>query len=226
MGESDKKKNKVGQPLQRFRWWQLLSRSLFYLTLVDSDGCKRVYAVDVRHSDNADYNKPRMQLYVDGIMQAEVKMPAATAVPGGVIETSASMYGMKRCHYVADDGVEYQLIPDPKSAEGYRARLKHKHPFISFLIGFLSLVVLVISLCLLAVQGLELITSIPSVNQYIGSFESPIHLSSGINTALGVAALVASTERALRLRYNWLLDGSSDFDAFLDIDFSFGSPGK
>ncbi len=37
-----------GRPLQRFRWWQLLNRSLFYLTLDRADGRRTVYAVDVR----------------------------------------------------------------------------------------------------------------------------------------------------------------------------------
>ena len=37
-----------GRPLQRFRWWQQLSRSLFHLYLPGPGGRRTVYAVDVR----------------------------------------------------------------------------------------------------------------------------------------------------------------------------------
>ena len=47
----------------------------------------------------------------------------------------------------------------------------------------------------------------PPVAAAVGVFESPVHLPIWLNIALGVAAALASTERALRLRYHWLLDG-------------------
>jgi hypothetical protein len=56
-------------------------------------------------------------------------------------------------------------------------------------------------------QIIEQITHIPPIAENFGSFVSPIHLPAWANTSLVVASLVASTERALRLRYNRLLDG-------------------
>ncbi|MFE3230312.1 hypothetical protein [Nocardia sp. NPDC059228] len=41
-----------GRPLKRFRWWQSISRSLFYLRLPHRDGGHTEYAVDVRHWGN------------------------------------------------------------------------------------------------------------------------------------------------------------------------------
>lgn len=36
-----------GRPLKDFRWWQQLSRALFYLTLTNDAGRQAVFAVDV-----------------------------------------------------------------------------------------------------------------------------------------------------------------------------------
>ena len=74
-------------------------------------------------------------------------------------------------------------------------------------IGFVSWAVLVVALVLGVPQIVEQISQIPPVAENIGTFTSPIHLSGAVNVALIVATLLASTERALRLRYHWLLDG-------------------
>ncbi|WP_261987675.1 hypothetical protein [Microbacterium sp. 4-7] len=66
---------------------------------------------------------------------------------------------------------------------------------------------LVVALVLGVPQLVEQITQIPPIAEAIGTFESPIHLPPWANISLVVGALAASTERALRLRYNWLLDG-------------------
>jgi hypothetical protein len=39
-------------------------------------------------------------------------------------------------------------------------------------------------------------------------FTSPVHLPGWLNFGLGLGAAAASTERALRLRHNWLLDSA------------------
>lgn len=54
---------------------------------------------------------------------------------------------------------------------------------------------------------MEQISSIPPVAERVGTFDSPVALPAWFNIGLTVAALLASTERALRLRYHWLLDG-------------------
>ncbi|NKY97978.1 hypothetical protein HGB44_09960 [Nocardiopsis dassonvillei subsp. albirubida] len=42
-----------------------------------------------------------------------------------------------------------------------------------------------------------------------GTFTSPVHLPVWLNTALALGAAAASTERALRLRCNWLPDSAA-----------------
>jgi hypothetical protein len=195
-----------GHALQRYRWWQPFSRSLLHLRLVAADGRPETWSVDVRLGGD-DNGVVRAQLYRDGVNQATSTLPAAFPVPGGVIEVAASGYGLKRAHFIADDGTERQLSPDAASAEGRRARLHRRSPGLSRAIGGLSSIVLVVALALGIPQLAEQITSIPPVADAVGTFESPIHLPPWANISLIVAALVASTERALRLRYNWLLDG-------------------
>jgi hypothetical protein len=195
-----------GHALQRYRWWQPFSRSLFHLQLVEDDGTLVTWSVDVRHGgdDNGDVFA---QLYRDGLNVARSKLPAAFPVPGGTIEVVSSAFGLRRCHFVTDDGMERQLAPDLASAEGRRARLQRSHPALSRAIGAVSIVVLVIGVALGAPQLLEQITAIPPIAENFGTFVSPIHLPPWLNITLLIATLAASTERALRLRYNWLLDG-------------------
>jgi len=196
-----------GHPLQRFRWWQLFGRSLFYLRLADGAGGHTVYAVDVRHNRTDKDGYTNADLFVDGRHHARSRLPAAFPVPGGKIEVKQSVFGLKRCHYVAADGSEQRLQPDRLSAEGRRASLDRAHPALSRGISVLSTVVLLASLAVLVVQLLEKLTRSAPIAAQIGTFTSPVVLPVWLNVALGVAAGLASTERALRLRYNWLLDG-------------------
>ncbi|GAA1675461.1 hypothetical protein [Streptomyces yatensis] len=197
-----------GRALKRFRWWQMLSRALFYLRLMNDDGRQTVYAVDVRHQKQS--SGVIAHLYLDGRHHAESKVPAVFPVQGGTVEVRASTFGLKRCHYVTAGRTEHQLVPDPKSAEGRRARLDRSHPALSRWIGFLSVIVLAIGLVLLVLQLAEQITRAPEgVAQYVGTFTSPIDLPAWGNTLVGLCTVAASTERALRLRYHWLLDGGA-----------------
>lgn len=116
---------------------------------------------------------------------------------------------MKRCRFVGDDGGIRRLTPDPASAEGRRAQLERSRPGLSRAIGALSVVILIAGLVLGVPQIVEDITRIPPVADVIGTFVSPIRLPFGVNIALLLATLAASTERALRLRYNWILDGGA-----------------
>lgn len=195
-----------GHPLQRYRWWQPFSRSLFHLRLAGASGSVEVWSVDVRHGGDSN-GEVWAKLYREGVNQARSKLPAAFPVPGGTIEVVASAYGLRRCHYVAHDGTTRQLVPDPASAEGRRARLGQNRPGVSRAIGLISAAVLVVALVLGIPQLVETITSIPPVADAVGTFVSPIHLPDWLNIALVVGAIVASTERALRLRYSRILDG-------------------
>lgn len=200
-----------GRPLKPFRWWQPTSRALFYLTLDNTDGRQAVYAVDVNHAQRffSDDGKGKAHLYLDGRHHAESTFPAAFPVRDGVIEVATTAFGLRRCHYVTDEGAEHQLVPDRRSGEGRRARLDREHPVLSRWIGVLSLLLLVIPALVLIPQLVEVAFELPPVAQRFGTFTSPVHLPAWLNIALTLGAAAASTERALRLRYNWLLDSAA-----------------
>ncbi len=195
-----------GHTLQRYRWWQPFSRALLHLTLPGEGGRPQTWSVDVRLWGD-DNGEVWARLYRDGHHEASSKLPATFPVPGGVVEVAASGYGLRRCHYVPDDGAERQLVPDPASAEGRRARLERDHPVVGRALGLTSWLVLVVGVVLGVPQIVEQVTQIPPVAEAVGTFTSPVRLPAGANVALLVATLLASTERALRLRYHWLLDG-------------------
>lgn len=189
------------QRLQRFRWWHLLGRARFYLD--------DTYAVDVRHWQNQSSGEVTAQLYYRGALQDEAKLPASFPVEGGVIEVAMSPYGMKRCHFVSDEAKKGQrpLTPDPASAEGRRARLERRHPLASRAIGAFSILLLLIGLVLLVQQVAVPLLQIPPIAARVGPVEAPISLPVWLNIAVAAITAAAASERALRLRYNWLLDG-------------------
>lgn len=199
-----------GRPLRRFRWWQLLSRSLCTVRLVGSEGAPTEYTVEVKHAGDASDGEVRARLYVDGRQHAVSKTPARFAVPGGAIEVATTQFGLRRCHYVTDDGREHQLQPDPRSGAGRRARLHRERPALSRAIGVVSVCLLLIGVALLGLQLAEIVTEIPPVAERIGVFASPVQLPVWLNISLGIGAAAASTERALRLRYHWLLDAAGN----------------
>ncbi|MFI7215690.1 hypothetical protein [Micromonospora maritima] len=193
-----------GRPLKRLRWWQLPFRALFYLPLTQRDGRQMVYAIDIPRRTDPEGGRARAHLYLDGRHHAESKLPAAFPVEGGTIEVANSAFGLKRCHYVTTAGRVHPLVPDPKSAEGRRARLERSHPALSRAFGFLSVLLLLIGVGLNLLQLAEPISQIPPIANSVGSFRSPIHLPIWLNFALAVGAILASTERALRLRFSML----------------------
>ncbi len=195
-----------GGALQPFRWWQLFSRSLFHLPLADGPAGPEVWSIDVRHGGDSN-GVVIAQLYRNGRNEARSKVPARFPVTGGVIEVAASAYGLKRCRYVSVDGTQRQLDPDPRSAEGRRAALDRTHPVISRAIGAVSLAVVIVAFVLGVPQIVDQITHIPAVAERVGTFVSPVRLPEWANYGLLVGTVVASTERALRLRYNAILDG-------------------
>ncbi|MGO1509765.1 MAG: hypothetical protein ACTHXO_03885 [Actinomycetaceae bacterium] len=195
-----------GHELKRFQWWQLFTRSLFHLYLPGDAGTRHTWSVDLRHGGDSN-GEVWAQLYLDGRQQARSKPPALFPVPGGTIEVVTSGFGLRRCHYVTHRGAEHVLVPDPRSAEGRRARMDRHHPGLSRALGALSWLVLAVALVLGVPQLVQEISQIPPVAENIGTFTSPIRLPAWFNIGLLVATLLASTERALRLRYHWLLDG-------------------
>ncbi|WP_330175429.1 hypothetical protein OG875_19045 [Streptomyces sp. NBC_01498] len=198
-----------GRALRRFRWWQSLSRVLFHLRLTGGDGRRTVYTVDARRGGDNGTGEFKADLYLDGRHHAHSGLPAVFPVRGGTIEVRMSAFGLKRCHYVTAEGTEHQLVPDPASAEGHRARLAHAHPTLSRWIGSFSATVLVAALVLLIPQIIEPLSAIPPVAERVGTFTSPVRLPLWLNITTVAATLTASTERALRLRYSRLLDGAA-----------------
>ena len=195
-----------GHSLPPYRWWQVFSRSLFHLQIIDVRGAPERWSVDVRHGGDSE-GEVWALLYHNGINQARSQLPTAFAVPGGTIEVAASIFGLRRCHFVTHDGAASQLAPDPASAEGRRGRLERTHPVVSRAVGITSVLVLAAALMLGVPQILEQIAQFPPVAESFGTFSSPFYLPPWANIALVFASLAASTERALRLRYNWILDG-------------------
>lgn len=68
---------------------------------------------------------------------------------------------------------------------------------------------LAVALALLVSQLVEPVTQVPPIAQRIGTFTSPVDLPAWLNVIVGLGTATASTERALRLRYNWFLDGGA-----------------
>ena len=192
--------------LQPFRWWQAFSRSLFHLRVKGVDGRPETWSVDVRHGGDED-GEVYVHLYRDGRRRASLRPPAAFPLPGGTIRVAVSTYGLRQADYLTHDGGVRQLSPDASSAEGLRARLERTRPGLSRLLGAASALVLLASLALGVPQLLQSVTEFPPLAESLGTFASPILLPAWANTSLLLAGLAASTERALRLRYNWLLDG-------------------
>ncbi|SBT38856.1 hypothetical protein [Micromonospora auratinigra] len=193
-----------GRALKRLRWWQLPFRALFYLTLPNGDGRQTEYAVDIPRRIDSEGGKARAHLYLDGRHHAESKLPAAFPVEGGTIEMAISAFGLKRCHYVTTAGAQHRLIPDPRSAEGRRARVEREHPTLSRSISHLSALILLVGVGLNLLQLAEPMSRIPPIAESIGTFESPVRLPIWLNFALAVGAVLGSAERALRLRYGVL----------------------
>ncbi|PZE92854.1 hypothetical protein [Curtobacterium sp. MCBD17_008] len=196
-----------GEPLPPLRWWQVATRSLLRIDLTDpGTTITATYTVDVDHlGDRAD-GAVRARLYRDGRLLSLASLPARFPVPGGNIEVAVGTFGLRRCHFVAATGAVHQLTPLAGSAEGRRARLAAERPGLSRAIGATSTLVVLAGVGLAVPQLLEGITAIPPVQQAVGAFELAIEIPLAVNIAAGVATVVGSIERALRLRSNWLDD--------------------
>ena len=197
-----------GHELKPYRWRQPFTRTLLHIRLKDEEGQDQTWSVDMRLGGDSN-GETWAKLYSDGRHRASSKLPAVFSVPGGAIEIETSGFGLKRCHYVTEGGLEYQLSPDSGSAEGRRAQLARNHPGVSRVLGLISIVILLIAIILGVPQIIEQVSQIPPIAENIGTFTSPFKFPVWFNVSLVIAALVASTERALRLRYSELLDGTA-----------------
>jgi hypothetical protein len=155
------------------------------------------YAVEVDFFDFAE----KVHLYRDGMRVETKKSPARFVIDGeAVIESSMGVFGMKTLRLV-DGSSEIPLRPAEGVAEARRAAFERDHPGAGRLIGALAWLVLVIALLI----------EIPELVRVIGDavgldFDPPVELPPFADGVLGVLALAAALDRALRFKSNRWLD--------------------
>jgi hypothetical protein len=197
-----------GSALKPFRWWQMLRRSVLSISLPVGDAAI-IHTIEVRHGGDPDTGEVMARMYRDGRLAAESRVPARFPVDGGAIEVRTSEMGMRRCAFVADDGTEHRLVPDPASAEGRRMRFAQENPGASRLLGAVSILFLLIGVGLNLLQVAAPISRIPPIADTLGTVDSPLSLPLWLSISLGLAAALGAIERALSMRYHWLLDGGA-----------------
>ena len=183
-----------GSMLTPLRKGQALYRSMFG---IEHDGVR--YDVDVNFFDWDE----KVLLYRNGIQDRVQRGKSRFELPdGSQIEVALSTYGVRRAHLVLPDGSEQQLEPAPGSGERWRSDLERDHPGLSRALGVLSWAIVVVALILQLPQLAEVGADLTGWYE----FTSPVNLPAWMNTPLTVAGVLAGSERALRLRYHWLLD--------------------
>ena len=179
------------RPLRPLGGWDVVSRGRFQ---THHDG--HVWTVDLDYFDFGE----KLHLYRDGVEVEVQKSPATFHLgAGATVEASMGLLGMRQVDLVVA-GETTMLTPVDGTAEGWRLRLERERPEASRLIGAVSWIVLLVALLYEVPQLIALIS------RAIGAdFEPPITLPAAANLTLGIAALAATLERALRFKSNrWL----------------------
>ncbi|HLT84289.1 MAG TPA: hypothetical protein VKZ83_08675 [Phototrophicaceae bacterium] len=183
-----------GRELTPVRGWQWLWRGVF-----GTEHAGHRWDIEVNTFD-FDEN---VALYRDGVqVRVQRRRSRFELDDGARVEAAWSTFGLKRAHLVHPDGTEVPLEPAPGTAERWRADLDRDHPVLSRRLAAASWTVLVVALLLQAPQVLQLGASATGWFE----FTSPVTLPAWLNTPLSLAGALAGLERALRLRYHWLLD--------------------
>jgi hypothetical protein len=179
------------RPLRPLGGWDLISRGRFE---VRHDG--HVWTVDLDYFDFGE----KLYLYRDGVEVEMQKSPAKFELgESATIEASMGLLGMRQVDLVVD-GEATMLTPVDGTAEAWRLRLARERPETSRLIGAVSWAVLVVAL----------LYEVPQLVAWIGGalgadFDPPVTVPGAANFALGIAALAAALERALRFKSSrWL----------------------
>jgi hypothetical protein len=160
------------------------------------DDAGHSYAVEVDYFDFGE----KVRLYRDGTQVEEKKSPARFQIrDGAVIEAKMGLLGMRKLQLLGTEG-ETPLPPAPGTAEARRANFERQHPTGSRLLGAASWVILVIALVIEIPQLIDLLAE-----KLNFAFDSPLLLPSPVNTFIGILALLAAVERALRFKHNRLL---------------------
>ncbi len=175
----------ASRSLEPLGGWDIVARGRFEAR---HDG--HIWSVDLDYFDFGE----KLHLYRDGVEVEVQKSPATFHLgPGATIEASMSLLGMRQIDLVVD-GETTTLTPVDGTAEAWRLQLERERPDLSRLIGAISWTVLVVAL----------IFEVPQLLALIGS-DPPFLLPGAANFVLGIAALAAAIERALRFKSNrWL----------------------
>lgn len=190
-----------GHRIRPFRFWEIFSRTMFHINLMDEEGESRRYSVTV----NFFGYEEAVKLFKDGRHQATSEAPASFPVPGGYIEVGVSTAGLTRMHYVSGEKEEV-LSPNKGTAEYLRNRFGKRFPITSRVIGMIAVVILLISLVFGIPQLIEYVSHIEIIRDNIGTFTSPLQLPGPLNMTLLILAALAAMERALTLKNHWLID--------------------
>jgi hypothetical protein len=155
-----------------------------------------MWTVDLSYFDFGE----KLHLYRDGVEVDVQKSPATFDVgAGATIEASMNLLGMRQVDLLAD-GDTTMLTPVDGTAEAWRLQLERERPGVSRLIGTISWIVLAVALAYEVPQLVALVSSAMGAD-----FEAPLTLPGAANFLLGIAALAAALERALRFKSNrWL----------------------
>ena len=171
--------------------WDIVARGRFETR---HDG--HVWTVDLDYFDLGD----KLHLFRDGVEVDVQKSPASFRVGGNAtINATTGLLGMRAVDLVTDDETT-MLTPVDGTAEGWRLRLERERPELSRRIGAISWLVLVVALVNEVPQLIGLIAGATGAD-----LEPPFMLPAAVNIILGIAALAAAVERALRFKSNrWL----------------------
>ena len=181
----------MSRSLRPLGGWDVVTRGRFE---AHHDG--HVWTVDLDYFDFGE----KLHLYRDGIEVEVQKSPATFRLGAGAeIKASMGLLGMREADLVVD-GERTILTPVEGTAEAWRLRLERERPEASRLVGAVSWTVLVVALVYEVPQLLALVAGAIGAD-----FEAPVTLPGVANFALGIAALAAALERALRFKNNrWL----------------------
>jgi hypothetical protein len=181
----------MSQRLKPFSGLEAIWRGVY-----EADHGGHSYAVEVNYFDFDE----KVHLYRDGTRIETKKSPARFETgDGAVIEAAMGLLGMKDVKLVSQTG-ETTLRPAAGSPEARRASFDRRHRTASRLIAVLAWLILVVAV---VVDVPELISLVGDVVGF--EFDSPFNLPRPVIAALGILALVAAIDRALRFKHNrWL----------------------
>ena len=136
-----------------------------------------------------------LSLYRDGERVQTQRSPATFEIgPETAIKASMGLLGMREIDLLVR-GETSALTPVDGTLEAWRLNLEREHPGPSHAIGAISWAVLVIAF----VTGLAELIALTGI-------DPPVATAGPINAILGLAAVAAALERALRFKSNRWLD--------------------